>query len=259
MPLPKNNLSYPAKITFKTGECGSGFLLNHEDQKLYLITAKHVIYKKYSNNELVLFGNSITILVKDSNPLKVEPVKLVVDLSIVKIKVSAMADVCVIQLGELVKDPNKISGGGVIKFCNGVVDDKLNCDFVTVDSKLLISFNDVDPSNNVFVLGYPVSIGNKENPQIDYDQPLLRKGIVAGKNYKNKTIILDCPVYQGNSGGMAIQEGPKFGIIGVVTEFIPFFEIMFSLHHHYQNLNLENSGYSVLVPTDHILDLIKNI
>ena len=256
MSLPIDNLAYPVKIIFETGECGSGFLLNSDDEKLFLITAKHVIYKKHDKNELILYGESITILAKDRNHTKINPIKINVDLNQAKIEIADKVDLCGILLADLNKHP-KQNGAGKVIFSKGI---KLSGEikFTTVNKKSLVSFDEIQPSNDVFVLGYPVSIGSKTNPQIDYDQPLLRKGIVAGKNHKSKTIILDCPIYPGNSGGLAIQVGcSKPGIIGIVTEFIPFFEIMYSLQHKYKNLNLENSGYSVLIPANHILDLIN--
>ncbi len=165
-----------------------------------------------------------------------------------------MADVALVYLGTL-NPLTLIDGISIIKAGK-------NSNFIMVHSNNLIPYKGVLISNEAFVIGYPTSIGTPENPQIDYEQPLLRKGIVAGKNDKNKSIILDCPVYQGNSGGLAMQMDEangrrNFQIIGLVTEFIPFFEKMYSLHHHYQNLNLENSGYSVVVPSDHMLDVIR--
>lgn len=262
MPLSPDNLSYPVKITFKTGECGSGFLLEYNNEKLFLITAKHVLYKKYDNNELILCGDFITIFAKDIDLSKNNPIKIDVNLSKVKVNVSEVADICVVLLADLNKGDNQ--SGGKINFHEGVklFDPLANNTFVTVSNSNLIFFDKIHPSSDIFVLGYPVSIGISDKPQIDYDQPLVRKGIVAGKNHKNKTIILDCPVYPGNSGGLAVQpntvDGQLYGIIGIVTEFIPYLEIMISLQHGYKNHNLENSGYSVLIPTDHILHLVNS-
>lgn len=255
MPLPLDNLSYPVKVSFQTGESGSGFLLNYDDKKLFLITAKHVIYKKHDKNELILHGDSITIFAKDKDSLKVNPIKINVDLNKVKINISEKADICGIFLADLNKDPD--GPGGKIDFCDGVEKSLSGNNFVVVPDSYLLTFDQIQPSTDIFVLGYPVSIGSQDHLQIDYDQPLARKGIVAGKNHRNKTVILDCPVYPGNSGGLAIQvDQGKCKIIGIVTEFIPFFEIMYSVQHKYTNRNLENSGYSVLVPADHIVDLV---
>jgi hypothetical protein len=72
-------------------------------------------------------------------------------------------------------------------------------------------FADVLISNDVYIFGYPSSVGH--SGQLDHTRPLLRKGIVAGKNEAKNTIILDCPVHQGNSGGLALQIDRRLNII----------------------------------------------
>ncbi len=108
------------------------------------------------------------------------------------------------------------------------------------------------------VFGYPSSIGLKNAPQIDYNRPLLRKGILAGTNPATRTLILDCPVYFGNSGGPVLEVDRQgltatFRIIGVVIQFIPFNETAGSQ----TAMILSNSGYSVAVPMDFVLELLK--
>ena len=128
-------------------------------------------------------------------------------------------------------------------------------------SSAIKRFAEVLVSNGVFILGYPSSLSFPEDPQIEFKKPLLRKGIIAGINSTRKTIILDCPVYFGNSGGMAIEVEQvamgqmKYRTIGVVSQFIPFIERLKSQQLGYTNLSFENSGYSVVVPMDVIFDL----
>jgi hypothetical protein len=80
---------------------------------------------------------------------------------------------------------------------------------------------------------------------------LLRKGIIAGKNDVLKAIILDCPIFYGNSGGLVIEvETMSLGninykAIGLITNFIP-----------YNKIWLQNSGYSIVVPMDFVEELI---
>jgi hypothetical protein len=126
-------------------------------------------------------------------------------------------------------------------------------------------FEQVVISNQVFTFGYPSSIGMKKQPQIDYQKPLLRRGIVAGKNQANQTIILDCQVFPGNSGGPVVElervnNKGKISVIGVVTQQIPYFSRVQTKHLN-KPLNLpsiENSGYSVIEPMDSVLDLINH-
>ena len=92
--------------------------------------------------------------------------------------------------------------------------------------------------------------------------PLLRRGIVAGKNQAAQTIIVDCPAYYGNSGGPVCHvelDGMRteFTIIGIVSQFVPFVEQWENKTHRYSNMELSNSGYSIITPIDAMFDLIK--
>src|SRR5436190_14803311 len=129
---------------------------------------------------------------------------------------------------------------------------------LTVGMDTVKRFDEVLTGNDVFVFGYPTSLGLKSDPtrplQFDPSLPLLRKGIVAGKNPRLHTLILDSPIYFGNSGGPALeveQDGlqRRFRVIGVVSEFIPLEEAGRTIH------TLANSGYSVAVGMDAVLEL----
>jgi hypothetical protein len=122
-------------------------------------------------------------------------------------------------------------------------------------------FADVLTGNDVYVLGYPSSIGIQQLPQIDYDYPLLRKGIVAGTNESNKTIVLDCLTFFGNSGGPVLQVVPvglatRFDVIGVVSQYVPFAETLVNTTFSYSNTQYHNSGYSIVEPMDSVLELL---
>lgn len=116
-------------------------------------------------------------------------------------------------------------------------------------------------ANEVFIFGYPVSLGLKNIPQIDFTKPLLRKGIVAGKNDTLRTLVLDCPVYWGNSGGPVLEvetvgvATKRFTIVGVVSAFVPLVETWRNETQGYQNIDVSNSGYSVASPLDPVMAL----
>jgi hypothetical protein len=109
------------------------------------------------------------------------------------------------------------------------------------------------------VFGYPVSLGIKD---VTGYRPLLRKGIVAGKNIQSNAIILDCPAYYGNSGSLVIEkevistDTSKFMAIGVVSRFAPFIEEWYNKQHKYSNFEVTNSGYTFAVPMDIVLELL---
>ena len=127
-------------------------------------------------------------------------------------------------------------------------------------TKSTLKFEEVAVGNGVLVPGFPSSIGLKNVPQIDRLKPLLRRGIVAGLNETLKTIIIDCPVFPGNSGGPVVQVDTtafetNFRLIGVVSQFVPFDNSGWSAAVG-GNATLLNSGFSVVVPIDAVLELL---
>lgn len=127
------------------------------------------------------------------------------------------------------------------------------CGFVSVADNSFKLFNGALVGNPVFMFGYPTSLA-KTSPYLDIKKPLVRKGIIAGKNETLRTIILDCPVHPGDSGGLVIEEETlelarkQFLPIGIATNIIPFIKEPF----------LETSGYSVAVPMDALEELISS-
>ena len=75
--------------------------------------------------------------------------------------------------------------------------------------------------------------------------------------------MLDCPSYQGDSGGPILEVEDdsnvrNFRVIGVMSAFVPFADTWKNEHFNYVNTTLQNSGYSVVTPMDFVLELIKN-
>jgi hypothetical protein len=133
---------------------------------------------------------------------------------------------------------------------------------VGVSRDFIKTFAQVNVGNEVIVFGYPDSIGLQQIPQLDPSRPLLRKGIVAGENSINHSIVLDGPIYAGNSGGPVLEIdheplGTRFWIIGVVSQFVPYDDIWLNERQGYSNHTLLNSGYSVASPMDAVLQLTK--
>jgi hypothetical protein len=253
--LPDNNLSYPVLIELN-GSSGSGFYLNFEETTVYLVTAYHVLFDPQTNK---IRSGSVNLISYDSSNLAKKLI-LTVDLSLAVIIADATRDTVTILMGDVANNNGAIS----TKWKSYVkkTEEGGEVSVVVVLSSNLKKFDQVLESNEVFLLGYPNSLGS--TGQIEIKRPLLRKGIVAGKNYANRTIIVDCPVYFGNSGGLTIEVEEiesgkrKFSIIGIVTQYIPFIERLQSLQMGYTNMNMENSGYGVVVPADVIQEIIRN-
>lgn len=255
--LPNNNLSYPVLIEVGDG-AGSGFYFQ-TSRKVFLVTASHVLYKT-DGNDKILRDNNIRTISYDEDLSTTMPIEMLLDLSKLNLRKDDLRDIVLIEIADVVKVTGTIIN---FRYLDGAkrVSPQPHVTIVVVPKEQLKKFDDVLVSNEAFILGYPNSLGIPTNQQIEPQKPLLRKGIIAGKNTSNKTIILDCPVYFGNSGGIAIEveengDGKRrYWIIGVVSQFIPFVEQLKSRQLGYTNLNFENSGYSVVVPIDTILDL----
>jgi hypothetical protein len=86
---------------------------------------------------------------------------------------------------------------------------------------------------------------------------------VAGKDNKFHRIIGDGAVYAGNSGGMVLElvfdktGKPSMSLIGIVSEFIPFDDVLFDSNMNIRSIDTKNSGYSVIVPADEIIELTR--
>lgn len=263
--LPDDNLSYPILITLDDESKGSGFYLNYREKNIYVVTARHVLYinekkEEKDSDSFKLKTAKITVVSYDRDIKNLKQNICEIDLNVLSkdnIIMSPDHDVVVIRIGDLIKKPNghftsnHFPGYKELQNSGGSL--------VTITESFFKKFDEVSISNDVIMFGYPVSLGKG----IDYEKPLLRKGIVAGKNFKNRTIILDCPVYQGNSGGLVLEIEPplspikKIKAIGLVSSFVPFIEVVKSLHFNYLNQNIENSGYSIITPIDVIEELIE--
>ena len=257
--IPENNLAYPALITIDNGVQGSGFFINN-GKRFYFVTAKHVLQNELGKRH----GNIATILCYPPELFSKGKIILEIDLSIQSaqnnIKVHPTHDVAVVEIGLVSPKDNDYS----ISVYHGIrIKQMVGSGIMSLHIHSVTLFDNVLISNQVYVFGYPNSIGIRNIPQIDYDVPLLRTGIIAGINRKSGYIILDCPIYQGNSGGPVVQvEQTEIGkhiftVIGVISQFVPFTEIWENKTNRYSNINISNSGYAVVTPIDKVLELIK--
>ncbi len=269
--VPSKNLNYPVLVrTVIKGEndteidhlMGSGAFINFND-RVYFITAKHVLLNEgnkldFNDISLLYYGEGNP----NSSELQIELASLLKDNKII---VHPTADVAGFLIGIKNKDnKNRLDFTVPAKTINGTL--------VTISAEMtaIKKYNDVLVSNDVFLLGYPSSL---KTDQLDLLHPLLRKGIISGKNELKKTIIIDAPVYQGNSGGPVFELewfhtetngvgiGNSMKFIGLAIQMVPFFEITEtkSLHYKYsyKNISHENSGYSIVVPVDFILEMLQ--
>ncbi|TAK58600.1 serine protease [Patescibacteria group bacterium] len=266
MKLPTDNLSYPVKLLVG-GSSGSGFIIRHGNQ-LYLVTAKHVLYQQDQVTKAFnLLDKKMKMIAYPVVSGKVSTKPQMFELNIEALsdsndlKAHASGDIVVIKLAEVRSEDGNIDFLETIQIIQ-----KSEGMIVHYDMTGSRRFDDVVITNDIFILGYPVSLSTPEMNQIDYDSPLVRKGIIAGKNNINKSLILDCPVYGGNSGGLVLEMNATglgngdIHLIGVVVQFVPFVDQWRNVRFpELYNTNLQNSGYSVALPVDYIYDLIGEI
>ncbi len=234
---------------------GSGFFWQR-DSSIYFVTAAHVLFQRDS----VLLCSNVTLeshaFIEGKKKMCIWSVDMKAAQQLGLLKRHLTQDIAVMSVG------NAFPTGRLDYWQFMVMQKGEDNSMVPILSYM--PFEEVTLSNDVFLLGYPRAIGSLNIPQLDYSEPLLRKGIVAGKNLKNNTIVVDCPSYPGNSGGPVIEldrvpGGVSRRVIGVLSQFVPFEERWTNDKYGYANVTLGNSGYSIVVPMDYALDIIKTI
>jgi len=252
-------MNTPVLIKLNTGSTGTGFILSDSlKSNIYLITARHVLCDIINNN-VVFKGDTAYLIVYSEDP-NINPDKSMIKIDLInsfksnEIRIHKLYDVCAIYIGN--------GKNSIITYSQNVEKNKRSTLHIK-SPELARKYDDIVIGNDIYTFGFPTSIGIKMMPQIDYEIPLLRKGIIAGKNNKLKTIIIDCPVYQGNSGGPVVMvskfgiTGTEYNIIGIISEWIPYEEVWINTRTRQTNSELSNSGYSVVIPIDRILEIIK--
>jgi hypothetical protein len=137
--------------------------------------------------------------------------------------------------------------------------------FLTVTNNCIL-FTNIPDGNESYILGYPVELLNNpvslELNQVDFDSPLIRKGMISQRNKKTTKLIIDSGVYGGNSGGpVMILGNPSFGVTtymlgGLITQFVAV-ETRIAPQVGVTNSILANSGYSVAEPIDYAIELMR--
>jgi hypothetical protein len=266
--LPDDNLGYPVLVTLADGSSGSGFFLN-AGPAVYLITARHVLFNPKSptssaedqKDPWALTSNQAVIRSYSRDPADLDPNVMTIDLSLlvkeglIKHGTDKNKDVAVVHIADVasVGQPAlPVKGVQMVHIAKqGILG-------VALDT--IKKFDDTLVGNDILVFGYPSSLGLRNSPQIDYERPLLRKGIIAGKNLAARSLIIDCAVYPGNSGGPVVEIDhvgfqTHFTVVVVVVEYIPFAQVTGSNTIALQVLS--NSGYSVVLPMDDVIELLK--
>lgn len=249
--LPKNNLAYPVLIEIGAKQ-GSGFFYV-DDTALYLATAQHNLFDK--NAELVARTAVLSCFQSDL----VTKVHASIDceqlLKSSDLRKSNTSDIAVAKIGTVTN--MQVNYAKHFQLLEG---SPKNPAITGIHRKSLTLFDEVEISNDVVMFGYPTSLST--TLQLDRARPLIRRGCVAGKT-ENRRLVIDCPSYFGNSGGLVIEvtddgKQRKYRGIGVAVEMVPFAEELWSKQFNRQvGTRFENSGYTLVEPIDRVLELIK--
>lgn len=273
--MPKG-ISFPERLLYKLGYDSKKKLLYYEgvmhekekDALLALSKDKHInsaienLYKK--TQELQLHSKTAKLFSYPRDVTEESYNEMTINFDLLSgnigIEYHKFHDVAIIQIGHTQTGPN-----GSLSLSQGIELNRASkSGLVLVSQDNTKSFEDVSIGNDIFLFGFPSSLGIK-TPQFDIKTALLRKGVVAGKNTDLKTIILDCPVHPGNSGGPVIEVSDlgfskKYRLIGIAIQFVPAFERGIVDKEEVTTITMmANSGYSVAVPVDAINELVESI
>jgi Trypsin-like peptidase domain len=254
--IPEQALCYP--VLFETeSNIGSGVFLA-DSANVFFVTARHNLF----SGEFEFLHKIGKFIFYPHDVVNDEQAEIEIDLTTAYeekyIKYDKSQDIAVILIAHI----SKIDSLDFIDYYKSIKKNrKTNVNIIYKDNTS--TYSETSIGSDIYMFGYPSSIGSKKHPQFDYSRPLLRKGIIAGKYAKNKTIIIDSPSYFGNSGGPVFSieketNGLYLSLIGIVSEYIPYIDRWVNKNTEIENIQTSNSGYSIVISIEYALKLIKS-
>lgn len=249
-------------IKYATGGSSSGVIVG-DSTYMYLVTAKHCLINESKNNRISLIDSMASLIYYVGDPFGGKPdtinVNLLNALRKRDILFDTVNDIAILVIAKIYGFT--ASGGPKFYYTNST-------NKITklapggVSSEMLLPFDKVGVGEDCLILGYPSSLQLSGINDYNFQRPLLRKGAIAGKDKLRGTIIVDCPSYQGNSGGpvfsVSQSSDSNTGLIGIVSRSILHVEELESRYYKTTvSVNLNNSGYTVVIPIDFAQTLMK--
>jgi hypothetical protein len=235
-------------------ESGTGFLLFNQEA-IYLVTARHVLANSDGSTR------SPQISVRSYLGNGVDVVQHSIEIELARLLREGFAtfdstrDLAAVLLSVRAGD-NYYNLEGVTRLDN---DSPHGVKAIAIDEA--VPFDSVIVTAPVYVAGYPVALTTNPIRRLDVNVPLVRTGVVAGKDYNQGILVVDVPAYGGVSGSpvMAIvadDDRNRVKLYGVITEFVPFIQV-------WENTTLDglrqvevaNSGLSIVEPADALVKL----
>ena len=229
---------------------------------LFFVTAKHVLYNSVADSTgkltYSLKDSTVSLYYYSNNPDIEEKKELKIDLYGLSksgnIGTANHKDIAIGRIGKLIAKDNYF-GVEYNQYTKKLGQSSSVNIILATD---IVPYKNVKAGSDIYILGYPKALGLKNKPQYDFSKPLIRKGIVAGKNNILKTIVVDCTVYPGNSGSPVFQYvNDVYKLIGIAIEFIPEVIEWKNSNYGISNYELINSGYSVVESIEDIEELIR--
>ena len=259
--LLNDSLALPVLISLSNDSTGLGFYLS-SPYGFYLVTAKRVLIDPTTD---AIRSGTATLMSYPSEKTDKDKFIFSFDLLTAEragaVRAHKSADVVVVRVGSAgspAEDRPRFQGWQPSSYLIVQRTAFLGPVGISIDDAK--RFEDVVIANKIFVFGYPSTLGLAQLPQLDLLRPLLRSGIVAGVNPMSQSIVVDAPIYPGNSGGPVLQvqsDAQRIAVIGVVSEFVPFSEGVKGSRPAYLDFRISNSGYGVVTPMDFVLELLQ--
>jgi hypothetical protein len=236
MPISIESFSFSTFLSVDFGvSSGSGFRFRFNDKE-FVITAKHVIFQKDKLlSDLWIKSRNYDGIESDSFDARIE-------MNENNVTFFNNLDIALIEL----KKENEYHIETVGN----------NISIAEADD--IIDFDSIEIGSNIFLIGFPSSLTTDHF--YDVDRPLLRTGIVAGKNINDNTFVIDSLAYYGVSGGPVVQvdSDRNIKIIGIVSRFVPFITEWKNKHESsISRQDFYNSGYAVCIPLNKVVEFLN--
>jgi hypothetical protein len=236
---------------------GTGIYLT-ESNHVFLVTAAHCLFNFQSTNRNELLNTTaITTFRQTNNATSTLTMNLNWLNEHGAIRRHPLHDIAVVFVGPL------NTNGQLMTAALGFQWNFSQVILPNFDTGFCRSFTNIPNGCETLIFGFPRElVSGQITAQLDFDIPLIRKGIVSQKNETTKKLIIDSGVFGGNSGGPLVAiDHPglgvsEFRIAGIMTQFVPVATRTFP-QDGFTNSVLVFSGYSVAEPIDLALDLMR--